>query len=233
MNGFIAGIENFLGRVSGQESAVNLLRRSAELRPPLGTIVTRNGSPLYQQGTPSGLGDISIVTKALLRDGEPSSRRTRVAARVGINIAGTSAFTSGNFVGVGVSVDKKVLSKLALHGDVRAQVFLDRISTWNLPLTRGSLGFSAGPELRLMRNSSASVQMDGSATPYQHTGATAFDKGYGDVTFGFNHLFHSDGRQVLAQIYLRENMNLPFRVRWNTDPDLSLGVKLTIHGASR
>ena len=84
-----------------------------------------------------------------------------------------------------------------------------------------------------LRNSSASVQMDGSATPYQHTGATAFDKGYGDVTFGFNHLFHSDGRQVLAQIYLRENMNLPFRVRWNTDPDLSLGVKLTIHGASR
>jgi len=34
---------------------------------------------------------------------------------------------------------------------------------------------------------------------------------------------------VTAQIYLRENMNLPFQVRWNTDPDLSVGLKATIH----
>jgi len=233
MNGFIARTEDFLGWMSGQQSAVNPLRRSAALRPPLGTTITRNGTPLYQEGTGSGLGDISISAKALLRDGEPWSRRTRVAARVGINIAGTSLFTAGNFVGVGISVDKKVLSKLALHGDVRAHMFLDRMSAWNLPLTRGSLAFSGGSELQLTRNSSASLQMDGGATPYQHTGATAFDKGYGDVTFGFNHQFRSDRRPILAQVYLRENMNLPFRVRWNTDPDLSLGVKVTIRGASR
>jgi hypothetical protein len=233
MNGFIARTEDFLGWMSGQQSAVNPLRRSAELRPPLGTTITRNGIPLYEEGTRSGLGDISIVAKALLRDGQPWSRRTRVAARVGINIAGTSAFTAGNFVGIGVSIDRKVLSKLAVHGDVRAHVFLDRVSAWNLPLAHGSLAFSAGPELQLTRNSSASLQMDASATPYQHTGATAFDKGYGDVTFGFNHRFRSDRRQVLTQVYLRENMNLPFRVRWNTDPDLSLGIKLTIQPPSR
>jgi len=34
---------------------------------------------------------------------------------------------------------------------------------------------------------------------------------------------------VTAQLYMRENMNLPFSVRWNTDPDLSVGLKVRIH----
>jgi hypothetical protein len=233
MNGFITRTEDFLAWMSGQQSAVNALRRSTELRPPLGTTVTRNGIPLYQEAARSGLGDISVTAKALLRDAEPWSRRTRVAVRLGINIAATSALTAGNFIGTGLSVDKKVLAKLALHGDVRTHVFLERQSAWNLPLARGSVAFSAGPELQLTRNSSASVQMDGSTTPYQHAGATALDKGDGDVTFGFNHPSGTDRRQVIAQVDLRENMNLPFRVRWNTDPDLSVGVKVMIRGASR
>jgi len=32
----------------------------------------------------------------------------------------------------------------------------------------------------------------------------------------------------VAQLYARENMNLPFRVRWNADPDLSVGIKFSI-----
>jgi hypothetical protein len=232
MNGFILGVENFLVRMTGVESARNQLRGSEGTLPPLGTFITKGGRPVYRAaGDGSGFGDFSIVAKALLRDGAPSSSRTRLAARVAINMSGKSEFTRGNFAGIGVSLDKKVLKWAAFHGDVRASFFLDRVNQWNLPLKHVSLGFSAGPELRLGVNSSASAQIGGSTTPYLPTGATAFDRGYGDITFGLSHRFRTRQRQVIAQAYLRENMNLPFRVRWNTDPDLSLGIKVTIRSA--
>ena len=54
---------------------------------------------------------------------------------------------------------------MVLHGDVRATVVLDRISTWGLPLRRAALAFSVGPEIRLGRSSSINLQWDGSTTP--------------------------------------------------------------------
>jgi hypothetical protein len=89
-----------------------------------------------------------------------------------------------------------------------------------------TLGFSAGPELRLSRDSSVSVQIDGNTTPYLPTGTTAFDKDYGSITIGLGHRFHAGPTAIVSQIYARENMNLPFRVRWNTDPDASFGIKI-------
>jgi hypothetical protein len=85
-----------------------------------------------------------VVAKALLLDASPRSRGTRLAARVGLNVSGTSQFTEGHFVGVGVGLDKKVLSWAAVHGDVRATVALDRMSSWNLPLKRTTSGFRSG-----------------------------------------------------------------------------------------
>ena len=38
---------------------------------------------------------------------------------------------------------------------------------------------------------------------------------------------------VVSQIYARENMNLPFAVRWNTDPDASFGIKITLRPLGR
>jgi len=202
--------------------------------PPLGTFVTKGGQPVYRAaGSGTGFGDVSLVAKALLLDGAPSSSDARVAARVGLNISGKSEFTAGNFAGVGVSLDKKILKWAAFHGDVRASFLLDRVSDWNLPLKRAAFGFSAGPELRLANNTSASAQIDGSTTPYVATGATAFERGYGDITLGLSHRFRAKQREVIAQAYLRENMNLPFRVRWNTDPDLALGIKITIRSGPR
>src|SRR6185295_8793344 len=139
-----------------------------------------------------------------------------------------SAFSGGNFFGDGVSLDKKLSGWAAFHGDVRANIFLDRVSHLGVPLKRGSLAFSAGPELRLSRNSSISLQIDGAGTPYLPTHVRAFDEDYGDITVGLSHRFGVGRHRLLAQIYARENMNLPFRVRWNTDPDLSIGFKATI-----
>jgi len=233
MNGFISGTENFLTWVSGQKSATNLFRRSGA-HPPLGTVVTRDGRPLYQAaGDGAGFGDLSIVAKALVRDGDIASSRTQVAARISMNVSGKSEFAGGNFAGVGVSLDKKILPWTAFHGDLRATYFLDRVSLWNLPLKHAALGFSVGPEFKLSRDSSASAQLDGNTTPYMPTGATAFDRGYGAITLGASHRFQTQRHQVVTQAYLRENMNLPFRVRWNTDPDLSLGIKITIHSTPR
>jgi len=99
---------------------------------------------------------------------------------------------------------------------------------WNLPLRRMAYGFSAGPELKVSRNSSLNLQIDGSSTPYLPTGTLAFDKGYGDITFGYGHRFKVGPREVTTQLYVRENMNMPFQVRWNTDPDLAVGIKATI-----
>jgi len=230
LNGFISDGENFLAWATGQPSARNEFRRSATTQPALGTSLIDGGGLLYQaRGTGAGLGDFSFVAKALLRDGVPASGRTRVAARVGVNVAGKSEFTSGNFAGVGVSVDRKVLGWMALHGDVRSTFLMDRESQWHLPLRRTTLAFSVAPEFRMTRRNSASIQFDGSTTPYRPTGTTAFDRGYGDITLGFSHRTQTARHQIVTQAYLRENMNLPFRVRWNTDPALSLGIKITIH----
>ena len=130
---------------------------------------------------------------------------------------------------MGLSVDKKLLDWAAFHGDVRATRALDSISVWNLPLKRWAYGFSAGSEVKLSMNSSFTMQIGGSSVPYVPTGMTAFDKSHGDITLGLAHRFTSGSRHVTTHLYVRENLNLPFRVRWNTDPDLSIGLKATIH----
>jgi len=221
LNGFISGFEGMWVSMTGSESARNPLRANAATLPPLGMFITKDNQPVYQAaGHGRGFGDVSLVAKALLTDG--------VAARVALNVAGASAFSEGNVAGVGLSVDRMLARWAAFHGDLRANILLDRVSQWGLPLRRASLAMSAGPELKLTRNSSLGLQIDAGATPYLPTGAAAFDEGYGDITFGFNHRVSSGRRPLLVQIYARENMNLPFRVRWNTDPDLSIGMKISV-----
>jgi hypothetical protein len=211
LNGFISGFENF----------VHAPLRSVKAVPPLGTVVTKEGRALYQSaGAGAGFGDVTLVAKAALREG--------VAARVAVNVSGASAFTEGNFAGAGLTASRTLTPWLALHGDARATVILDRISAWGLPLRRAALAFSAGPEIRLGRNSSMNLQWDGSTTPYEPTGVIGFDAPYADVALGLNRRFQTGRRQVVAQFYARENMVMPFNVRWTTDPDLAIGIKATI-----
>jgi hypothetical protein len=234
LNGFIIGFEDLFASLTGRTGAKNTLRTGVGTAPPLGMFVTKNGQPLYQaSGDGSGFGDVSIVAKALIRGGAPSSGAARVAARVGLNVSGQSDFTEGNFVGVGISLDKKLSSWAALHGDTRVTVMLDRASQLGLPLQRASFGFSVGPELKLTRATSLTFQIDGNTTPYRPTGTMAFDKDYGDVTLGLNHAFPAGRRQIVIETYGRENMNLPFYIRWNADPDFAVGLKVTLRPASR
>jgi hypothetical protein len=233
LNGFISGFESLALSLSGVQSAKNDLRDGVSTPLPLGAFVTKDGRPIYQSaGSGAGLGDFSLVAKALLRDAAPASNGLRVAARIALNMSGKSEFAEGHFAGVGASFDQKLLTWAALHGDVRANLGLDRVSPWNVPLKRGSFGFSVGPELRLARDSSASIQIDGTTTPYLPTGTTAFDKNYGSITLGLGHRFRAGRSTVVSQIYARENMDLPFRVRWNTDPDASFGIKIVLRSAS-
>jgi hypothetical protein len=233
LNGFISGFEDVWTSVTGATSAKNPLRANAALLPPLGTFITVNGRPSYAgAGSGSGFGDASLVVKALLHDGA-SPGDTRVAARLVVNVAGKPDFTEGNFAGVGVSLDKRLLSWAAFHGDVRATMISDQMSAWNLPLKRTAFGYSAGSELKITRNSSFVLQVDGGNTPYQPTGTVALDAGYGDVTLGVNHRFRAGTHSLITQVYARENMNLPFSVRQNTDPDLAVGIKTTIALGSR
>lgn len=232
LNGFISGFESLCFSMSGVQSAKNELRTVGTL--PLGAFVTKDGRAIYRAaGGGAGIGDFFFVAKALLHDAAPASNGTRVAARLGVNVSGKSEFAEGNFLGVGASLDRKMLKWAALHGDVRATVAMDRVSPWNLPLKRTTVGFSVGPELRLARDSSVSVQIDGNTTPYLPTGTTAFDEGYGSITIGLGHRFRTGRTSVVSQIYARENMNLPFRVRWNTDPDASFGIKIVLRPAQR
>jgi hypothetical protein len=229
LNGLIEGVESAWASLTGHPSAKNELRTTAALRPPQGTSIDRDGSPVYRdEGTGSGLGDVYVVAKIALLDGDPASGAPRLSARAGMNVANGARFSEGNFLGTGLSLDKKLSERVAFHGDVRATRVLDDISVWNLPLKSWTYGFSAGTEVRLATNSSFALQVGGSSTPYEFTGTSAFDTAYGDLTFGLAHRFTTGSRQVIAQFYMRENLNLPFRVRWNTDPDLSIGFKATI-----
>jgi hypothetical protein len=229
LNGLIEGIESAWASVTGHPSAKNELRTTPSLLPPQGTLIDRNGASVYQDvGTGAGLGDVYVVAKFALADGDPASGATRVSARAGLNVAHASRFSEGHFFGAGLSLGKKLSEHIAFHGDVRATRLLDDISVWNLPLKDWSYGFSAGTEVRLALNSSLMVQMGGSSTPYQLTGTRGFDTAYGDLTFGLGHRFNTGSRQVIAHFYMRENLNLPFRIRWNTDPDLAIGLKATI-----
>ena len=227
LNGFILGLESFWTSVTGYRQSTNELRGNGATPPPLGTRLERNGATLYREdGGRSGIGDFYAVAKMAVVDAEPSSKVPRVSARLAMNVAGSSPFSEGNFVGAGLSLDHKWTEWIAFHGDLRAARALDQASVWSLPLRRWTYAFSAGPEFRLPKNSSLNLQVDGSSTPYHPTGTLAFDRGYGDITFGLGHRF---ARHVTAQLYLRENMNLPFKVRWNTDPDLSVGLKVRVY----
>lgn len=230
LNGFISGFESLWVSLTGHASAKNKLRGEDGALVPLGTVVTERSRLLYQaSGDDSGFGDLRFIAKTVLRDSTPSSGGTRVAARVALNVSGTSSFTEGNFAGFGLSVDKKVRSWVALHGDVRASILFDRTSLWNLPLKRTALGFSLGPEIKLTANNSLSLQFDGNSTPYLSTGTAAFDDSYGSITFGLSRRMSARGVPLLVQAYARENLILPFQVRWNTDPDLAVGIKITAH----
>jgi hypothetical protein len=227
LNGFISGFESVWSSMTGATSAKNQLRTSTGSPVALGTLVTHGDRLLYQTpGDGSGFGDLRFIAKTLLH-ASAAATGPRVAARVVMNVSGTSAFTEGNFAGIGVSVDKPLSAWGAFHGDVRANILLDRVSGWNLPLKRATFGFSAGPELRLAANSSIGIQFDGNTTPYRPTGSAAFDESYGSLTFGLNHRIRTTRTPLLVQAYARENLNLPFRVRWNTDPDLAVGIKIT------
>jgi hypothetical protein len=168
---------------------------------------------------------VSLTGKAMLFEGAANARGPRVAARLSLNLAGASRFTSGNFGGIGLSFDQPLSSWVTFHGDVRATALFDRVSEWNLPLKRSTVGFSAATELKITRNNSVTLQYDGSTTPYEATGTMAFDKGYGDLAIGVSH--RSANGRVVTQFYARENMNLPFQVRGNMDPDLAVGIKTT------
>lgn len=218
------------GFISGFEDLVHAPLRSVKAPPPLGMSLVRNGQTMYRtSGEGAGLGDVYVVAKAALRDAPATSHAARIAARVAVNISGASEFTLGNYVGVGLSLDKKLTEHLALHGDVRTSLTLDSVSTWGLPLTRTAVGFSVGPELRVAENTSLNLQVDGSSSPYQPIGSVALDSGYGDAVLGVNHRFIAGQRQLVTQFYLRENMVLPFNVRWNADPDFAIGFKITVH----
>ena len=229
LNGFITGFEDVWVAVTGNDSSKNVLRTSSATLPPLGTLVRQDGRAIYRDdGRGSGFGDVYVVAKLVLADGQPSSKAARVSARLAVNIAGTRQFSAGNFAGIGVSLDRKLVSWAAFHGDVRATLILDRSSVWNLPLKRASVGFSIGPEFKLTRNSSLSLQYDGASTPYTQTGTLVFDKGYGDITLGAGFRKTVGGRALVVQLYARENLNLPLSVRPNVDPDVSFGLKVTL-----
>jgi hypothetical protein len=202
------------------------LRGGSTVTPPLGTTITRNGAAIYREaGSGAGIGDLYLGGKMALLDGDPASALPRVSARLGFNIAGNARYTAGNYMGLGLSLDQKLAPFVAMHADARATYVLDAMSAWNLPLRSKTYAISIGPEFRLPKHSAFQMQIDASTTPYLPTDTLAFDRAYGAVTFGLGHRFGS----VMAQLYFRENMNMPFKVRWNTDPDLSVGLRIRIH----
>lgn len=229
LNGFIANVENAWVSATGVQSAANPLRSPTAAPLPFGTMVTRTGAPAYVvPGSASGFGDVYAFVKVQLLDRTPSPWATRVAARIALNVPGSAAFSEGSIAGAGVSVDQTVANRIALHGDVRANLIFDAEAPSGLPLQRNAIGFSVGPEFRLTRETSISAQYDGNSTPYALTGTEAFDASYGDITIGLSHRFKMGSRRLLTQLYGRENLNLPLRVRPNLDPDFAVGLKTTI-----
>ena len=206
LNGFISGFESLCFSMSGVQSAKNQLR---DLGTPLpfGAFVTKDGHAIY-----SGSGRRRRHRRFLIRrQGAPPRRGAGVERHACRRASwpervGHFAVCRGQLRRRRRQPRQAALNWVAFHGDVRATVALDRVSDWNLPLKRRTLGFSAGPELRLSRDSSVSVQIDGNTTPYLPTGTTAFDKDYGSITIGLGHRFRTgrDGDR-LADLRARKH----------------------------
>jgi hypothetical protein len=119
-----------------------------------------------------------------------------------------------------------VLGWLALHGDARVSLPIDRDNRAGLPLKRGTVGAMGAAEFRVSQKTSLDLQFDVNGTPYAATGTRAFDRPYSAIELGISRLW---GNRVLTQLYGRENMNMrPMQVQPNLDPDFSVGIKLTI-----
>jgi hypothetical protein len=220
LNGFITGFEDFVHAP---------LRRNLPEPPPPGMSIVQNGRVVYQAPiNGAGVGDLSLVVKAPLRDRDARSRATQVALRVAVNVRGASMFTAGNFVASGLSIGRKMTERIALHGDVRVSVPLDHMGVWHLPLKREVVAYSWGSEFRVANHTSFDVQVDNSTSPYHTTGSIGLDANYGNIDLAVSHRFTASGHHVIAQAYAQENMNMPFKVRWNMDPDLTIGLKFTI-----
>lgn len=226
LNGFIGGFEKLVARTTGHQSAVNTLRTDLSRDWPLINLVEKDGQDFYRrEGPVSGLGDVALFVRTALT-GDPSAGSATLAARVMVNIAGSEALTSGNYVSAGLSASKRVLGWLALHGDARVSLPIDRDNRAGLPLKRGTVGAMGAAEFRVSQKTSLDLQFDVNGTPYAATGTRAFDRPYSAIELGISRLW---GNRVLTQLYGRENMNMrPMQVQPNLDPDFSVGIKLTI-----
>src|SRR5262249_186220 len=123
LNGFISAFESLCFSLTGRQS-VKIRDKGTQM--PLGAFVTKDGRGVYRSaGSSVGVSDFFFVAKALIHDAPLASNGTRAAVRIGMNVSGKSDFAEGNYVGIGLSLDKRLLNWAAFHSDVRANVALD------------------------------------------------------------------------------------------------------------
>jgi hypothetical protein len=150
-----------------------------------------------------GIGDTSLYGKYQVLTETPSV--PALSLRIGVKIPTgneTRIFGGGQTdVGIGLALEKAVLSRLIFYGNVNGVFPTGRIA--GLPLQPVISGIAA-LELLASDDLSFTAQFDYYSSPYHGTGTQVLDKGVTEAVFGFSYRLT---KNFLWQVYGIENLD--------------------------
>jgi hypothetical protein len=208
MNSFISHAEQLMARLFGKDM-INPDRIGPEaVQEPINEMSI--GGNEFQENSSSGirLGDIMLVAKAALTAPSLGSYTPILAARAAVTIAVPGPFSNGSSMGSGISIQKKLSSRLYAHGDARVTVPLQSHDSRGLALKSVNLGATIGLEYGISDNTSIGSQFNYQQSTHHGMAVHPFDDDYNDVTFGINHAATLFARRVTFQIWGKEDVNL-------------------------
>ena len=174
-----------------------------------GFYIDRNGDRLLSgERGDFGLGDISLHTRYLLWQETPTGSALSVHAGIKLPTGREDLLFGRDQVdlGLGLSLQKRVYPKLALHFSQDVVFPLGRFLSTGFTLNPISTTVLALEWIRSSRFSWL-LQFDLYTSPFHGTGVSVLDTGVFELAFGFDYALRP---HVLWQLYLIENLNKPF-----------------------
>ena len=247
MNAFITGTEENFSRWFGEPTLVNLYRIGYfPVGGAIDQIRIKSATRLRTASFGTRLDNILLSYKQSLFRRNESPGWPDISTRIVWSLPLNPESPVGSFLGAGMGLGGPILGDL-LAGDLDLRVVLPNGTNdaMVLPLKPYFLGFTVGLAVNVSGQGVAPVilpeetafvlQVNGTESPYQSTVLDGLNQSQYDLTFGFNHLIHEDGRDTLLQLYGRQDFYFdPKRNFFNllayAPPDFQAGIEIPDDG---